>query len=457
MSDAFVRGVRGPYNSGKSTGMCWEVFRRASRQEKDAKGKRRTRWLVVRNTYRELEDTTIKTWLDWFPENDFGLLNRQQMTHHIQWGDIECEVLFRALDRPDDIKKVLSLEITGAWINEAREVGKGIVDAIIDRTGRYPAMRDGGPTWRGLIMDTNAPDDDHWWYRLAEDERPEGWEFYTQPPGLFEKGGKWVTNPKAENIGNIERDYYITRTAGKSRDYILVYYCNQYGFVQEGKAIYPEYLDHVHSAPEILEPIPGLPIYVGIDFGLTPAAVFGQRTVSGRWHWIDELVTEDMGAVRFAEVLGPVLRNKYTGYEIEVYGDPAGDDRAQTDEDTPMNILSARGIPCMPAPSNDWVVRREAVALPLNRMIDGKPGLLVSPKCRITRKGMAGGYHYRRVQVVGEERFHNKPNKNRFSHPCEAGQYMMLGAGEGDSVIPEGSKFWASLDDRYHDHDQAIV
>jgi len=90
-------------------------------------------------------------------------------------------------------------------------------------------------------------------------------------------------------------------------------------------------------------------------------------------------------------------------------------------------------------------------------MIDGKPGLLVSPKCRITRKGMAGGYHYRRVQVVGEERFHNKPNKNRFSHPCEAGQYMMLGAGEGDSVIPEGSKFWASLDDRYHDHDQAIV
>ena len=77
MSDAFVRGVRGPYNSGKSTGMCWEVFRRASRQEKDAKGKRRTRWLVVRNTYRELEDTTIKTWLDWFPENDFGLLNRQ--------------------------------------------------------------------------------------------------------------------------------------------------------------------------------------------------------------------------------------------------------------------------------------------------------------------------------------------------------------------------------------------
>ena len=69
-------------------------------------------------------------------------------------------------------------------------------------------------------------------------------------------------------------------------------------------------------------------------------------------------------------------------------------------------------------------------------MIDGKPGLLISPKCRITRKGMAGGYAYKRLQVSGDERFHDKPDKNKYSHPCEAAQYMMLGAGEGRSVIP---------------------
>ncbi len=71
----------------------------------------------------------------------------------------------------------------------------------------------------------------------------------------------------------------------------------------------------------------------------------------------------------------------------------------------------------------------------LNRLVNGQPGLLVSPKCRITRKGMAGGYHYKRVQVVGDERYQDKPNKNRFSHPCEAAQYMMLGAGEGYTVV----------------------
>ncbi len=174
--------------------------------------------------------------------------------------------------------------------------------------------------------------------------------------------------------------------------------------------------------------------------GEDQAAVFGQTTASGQWRWIDELVTEDVGAVEFAELLGPVLRNRYAGFYFEIYGDPAGDDRAQTDKTTPMEILKARGIPCVPAPSNDPVLRREAVALALRRMVDGRPGLLVSPKCAITRKGMAGGYCYKRVQVAGDERFHDKANKNRFSHPCEAAQYMMLGAGEGNSVIPRKKK-----------------
>ena len=411
-------------------------MRRAREQKPGPDDIRQTRWAVVRNTYRELTDTTIKTWLDWFPEDIFGAFHHGNMIHHIQHEDLDVEVLFRALDTPDDVKKVLSLELTGAWVNEAREVPKSIIDALGDRVGRYPSVRKGGCTWRGLLLDTNSPDDDHWWYRLAEEERPDDWKFYAQPPGLVEVGGEWRTNPDAENLGNLEPDYYETRAAGKTRDYIKVYYCNEYGFVQEGKPIYPEYVDHVHCSQEILEPIPDRTLYVGIDFGLTPAAVFGQQTVAGQWRWIDELVTEDMGATQFAEVLGPILRNRYKGYDVEIYGDPAGDDRAQTDKTTPFQILRGKGIDAWPAPSNDPVLRRETVATLLRRMVEGEPGLIISPKCKITRKGMAGGYAYKRVQVAGDERYHDKPNKNRYSHPCDAAQYMMLGAGEGRSVIP---------------------
>jgi len=38
------------------------------------------------------------------------------------------EVIFLALDRPEDVKKLLSLELTGVWINEARELPKSIID-----------------------------------------------------------------------------------------------------------------------------------------------------------------------------------------------------------------------------------------------------------------------------------------------------------------------------------------
>ena len=433
--DSFYRVIIGPVGSGKSTGCCFEIMRRAREQAANAEGVRKSRWAVIRNTYGELKDTTVKTWLDWFPEEYFGDFNRGNFDHKIRFADVELEVMFRALDKPKDVAKLLSLELTGAWVNECREVPKAILDTLGDRVGRFPSKREGGCTWRGVICDTNPPDEDHWLYRVAELERPENWAIFRQPGGVIERDGEFISNPAAENIENLEPDYYMARLPGKNPDYIRVYYASQYGFVREGKPVYPEYVDKIHCADEFLAPDPSVPLYVGLDFGLTPAAAFGQRLANGRWVWIDELVTEDMGVSRFADLLGPKLSGEFAGYEIEVYGDPAGRNRAETDEKTAFQILQAKGINARPAAdNNDYTRRREAVAVSLGRLIDGKPGLLVSPKCKMLRKAMAGGYCYRRIQVVGDERFHDKPNKDRFSHIAEAAQYMMLGAGEGRAI-----------------------
>ena len=301
-------------------------------------------------------------------------------------------------------------------------------------------MLKAGVRGRACSWTPTAPDDDHWWFRLAEEERPEGWEFWSQPAGLVEEDGEFRPNPKAENIKYLPADYYMQRKAGKGRDYVLVYYCNQYGFIREGRAVYPEFQDHVHTAKDILSPIPDRTVYVGIDFGLTPAAVLMQQTVAGQWRWIDEVVTEDIGAVRFAELLGRKLRGEYPDFEFEMYGDPAGEERSQVDERTPFQVLKVKGIEASPAPSNDPTIRREAVAAALGRMIDGEPGLLVSPKCKVTRKGMAGGYRFRRIQVANEERYTDHPVKDKYSHPCEAAQYAMLGAGEGRAIIRKDPK-----------------
>jgi len=427
-----------------------EVMKWALIQNPQNDGIRRSRFAVVRNTYGELRDTTLKTWLMWFPEEHFGKFNRQQMTHYIEIEPakdirVSSEVMFRALDRPDDVAKLLSMELTGAWINEAREIPKVIVDTLGDRVGQYPSAMMGGCVKPGVIMDTNPPDNDHWWYTIAETGQFKGrpidsdiWQFFKQPGALLQtKEGEYIANPKAENIENLNEgiDYYLKRVSGKSKDYIKIYYCAEYGFIIDGKPVIPEYIDSEHCAKINLEPVKGLPIYVGLDFGLTPAAVFTQRLLNGRWIWFDELCAEDMGISRFADILGPMLRGKYAGFDFSIYGDPAGEQRVPTDEKTPFQILEAKGIPASPAPTNDFTLRRESIATALQRFIDGKPGLMISPKCVMTRKGLAGGYHFRRKKISGDESYHDTPYKNMYSHPVEAGGYAMIGAGEGDLLI----------------------
>ena len=57
--------VVGPIGSGKSVGGVMKLFYRAAKQEPSpVDGIRYSRWLVVRNTNKELQDTTLKTFFD---------------------------------------------------------------------------------------------------------------------------------------------------------------------------------------------------------------------------------------------------------------------------------------------------------------------------------------------------------------------------------------------------------
>jgi len=439
-SRALYRGLMGPVGSGKSSACSVELMAKAFAQAPDAEGRRRTRFAVVRNTYRELKDTTLRTWLSWFPEDDFGPFSHTDMAHRVclpqpDGTTLDTEVLFRALDRPQDARKLLSLELTGAWVNEARELPLTLVEALGDRVERFPSDREGGCSWAGVILDTNPPDTDHWWHRLAEEARPDGWEFFCQPGGLMERGGVFIPNPRAENLDHLPRDFYLRRMAGKSARHVRVYYCGRYGFVQDGLPVYPEFDEPRHVASAPLDAVDGLPLYIGLDFGLTPAAALAQRLPNGRWLLLDELVSQSMGMVRFAGLLNDLLRSRYGGLAPEIWGDPAGMARAQTDERTPYDILRASGLYARPTNTNDPLLRREAVAAALDRDIEGQPGLVLSPRCRTLIAGMAGVWRFRRLAVSGEDRYTDAPEKSRFSHVCEAAQYLFVGAGEGRRLL----------------------
>ena len=434
--NSFVRVVLGPVGSSKSSACCLEVFTRACEQ-KAHQGVRKSRWAIIRNTYPELKSTTIKTWMDWFPMAEMRWDAPITSWLRLPLPDgtrMELEVMFFPLDRPEEVGKLRSLELTGAWINEASEVAKAVFDMCTQRVGRFPRVAHGGASWSGVVLDSNFPDDDSWLYRIAEKEKPKGWEVFKQPGGLLFKGGEpanrenYEINPGAENIPNLPGgyEYYFRQLPGKSRDWIKVFVLAQYGSVSDGKPIYPEWNDDVHCRE--VSAYPGRPLLLGLDYGLTPACVICQVSPRGQLLVLDELFAKDMGPKQFArDVIRPFLAMNYHGYGFQAAGDPAGMSGSKTEINTVFMDLAEEGIACVPAITNLFQPRREAVAKYLNRMIDGQPALIVHPNCDMIRRGFNGRYQFRRLQVVGQEfKYKDVPDKNDYSHLHDALQYAAL-------------------------------
>lgn len=420
-SDAEMRVIMGPVGSGKSVLCCFEIVRRAAQQAPNAQGKRKSRWAIIRQTVRQLSDTTIKTFLDWFPPGVCGDFMRTTKTYFLKIGDIEAEIMFRALDDADDVANLNSLELTGAWFNECRDIAPEIIDAMSKRISRYPADKDGGPTWFGMWGDTNPPTIDTWWYYMMEGIDPldgvspkkNGWEVFKQPSGRSQE---------AENIGKLRDGYYDT--TGRSDDYIRVYIDGEYGHSLAGTPIFKYFKPDYHISKGPLRPIiNGIrPIVVGIDLGLTPAAVIGQQDPRGRMLVFGEAVAYDMGIQRFARtMLKPLLNERFSGLPVHVVVDPAGIQRAQTDERSAVDILRQEGFLVKPARTNSISARINAVDDFLMRQVDGDSAFLMDPCCTSLKAALMGGYRYKEKS--------DTIDKNKHSHVAEALQYFALHVG----------------------------
>ena len=417
-SDAKMRVLMGPVGSGKSVASCFEVVRRASQQKHNNQKIRKSRVAIVRETARQLQDTTIKTFLDWFPPGVCGNFMRTTKTFFFKVGDVECEVMFRALDDADDVANLNSLELTFAWFNECRDIHPDIMDAMSKRIGRFPSAKDGGPSWFGMWGDTNPPTMDTWWYYQMEgldskdgvSPNNNGWKVFKQPSGR---------SPHAENIENLPDGYYDIQ--GRSDEYVRVYVDGEYGLSSAGQPVYKYFRPDYHIAGQTLRPvINGVrPIVIGMDLGLTPAAVIGQQDPRGRTLILDEAVSFDMGIQRFVRtILKPLIFERFTGAPVMVICDPAGIQRAQTDERSAVDIIKAEGLRVMPAKTNSVSARLSSVDDYLMRQVDGDAAFLLDPKCTWLKAAMMGGY-----------RFHKKNGnieKNKHSHVAEALQYLML-------------------------------
>jgi hypothetical protein len=125
---------------------------------------------------------------------------------------------------------------------------------------------------------------------------------------------------------------------------------------------------------------------------------------------------------------------------LEGWGDPAGLQASSIDEKkTPISVVQGCGVPIVAAPTNDPVLRQDAVRdLQGTLTMTGEPSIIIHPRCKTLIKAHAGAYCLKRKQVTGDESFHEKPDKNPYSHVAEALQYLLVGLGKDRRVLDGG-------------------
>lgn len=429
-------------NSGKSVGCCIKIFRIALNQAPGIDGIRRTRFVIVRNTQDQLNKTTLKTWQEWFPDGPLGVYKIAAKTYMMNFippdGIPVCsEVMFVALDDAADVAKVLSMEVTAGWINECREIPREIVENLGKRCGRYPSARQKPeavpaaewPTYAGLFGDTNAPEEDSYWQHIfdhlpIDEDNPNSvlaCDTFKQPAG---------DSPDAENIENLPFGYY--EQSGESDEWYRTMVQVKYARSIKGKPVYEKTFKperHISKVP--LKLWANLPIIIGQDCARSPASVLMQMLPNGRINILREATGFDMGAKTFVSMkLRPVLRNDAIENPLVFIGDPSWVRQNDTDDNSWKKELTAifkreEGHHVKSAETNDPIRRITALDEALRTYPDGDPLVMIDPSCTMLIQAMRNKYRYGRIKG-SDNKYHDRPDKNNWSHVAEAAQYGIL-------------------------------
>lgn len=469
-----VRGIMGPFGSGKTNVCFFDALTCASQMPVCIDGIRRWRGFMFRDTFTKLWDTTIKSWWDWFPQGmgDWSGAHGRQGTHTLRFDmpdgkPLELQMEFRALDETGDIEASLKgVEASWAYMNEMDTQSQEVLTNIIGRVEqrRYPPQRLLPPTafttdaagnrtpnyYVGVVGDMNPPDVDNWTYTLFEETRPSGHRLYKQPSGR---------SPQGENRSGVALASYV-KLAELNRhrpDWVKRMVDGQYGPSRDGMPVYAEFIDSQHVSEEDLAPLPGLDLLLGFDQGVTgPAMVIAQYTYAGQLRVIDELVpNKRTGATAFGEACKLYLKLRYPGFTVRAPAtvDPAGfagGDKEQGDHAWADTVAEKLGIPFIAAETNELEPRHDGVRqlLTHNPGPIAEQGFLLSPRCKMLRKGFNSHYKYQMVGTGKNAVPAAKPKKNAWSNPHDALQYIVLGLFGISGVVKGVAKKGKRIDAR---------
>ena len=417
--ELFYDWVVGPVGSGKTTGLFFKLAYMAGLQEPGPDGIRRTRAVIVRNTLPQLRDTTLSSWNYWFQDGVAGEWKATAWTFILRFGDVECEVLFRPLDTPQDVARVLSLEVTFAIFDEFVQIPKAIIEAMSARLGRYPPTTQGGATNWGMWGSSNPDTEDSWWFPYLHEVLPDNAKYFRQPSGF---------SPDAENLANLPGGaaYYTNQAKGKSEAWVKQFIEAEWGFSIAGTPVVSTFKPNLHLSKTPLRYNPMLPLVIGLDPGLANSAmIFGQEDLHGRLIVLGELIQSGYGTKRLmTDRLKPYLRQRFPGAQVILAPDPAANERTKNDERTIVDELK-RYFPVKIESNNRLPIRLSAIEHFTTRLTDIGPALLIDEKeCPMLVRALKGGWRFVVDQKYDTIKSAEPDKKNPYSHPGDAFGYL---------------------------------
>ena len=437
-SEAFFRLIAGPVGSGKTTACLFELLRRSCEQDPAPDGFRYTRFAIVRQTLSQLKMTVLKDITLWL--KGIAEWKVSENTIHIRIGDVISEWVLVPLEDPEDRKRLLSSQLTGAWISECIEIDVELVADISGRCARFPSGMHGGCTWAGVIADTNMPPEGTPWHTNMAVNVPPDWQVFIQPGGLTDQAEnlEWLnqskdtltlalTDPRRRAQGRI---YYERLARNNTPDWVKRYVHAQFGDDPSGTAVFKDTFRRAFHVAQSLTPVVGHPLIVGQDFGRDPASIICQVDHKGRLLVLEEVYAEDTGLELQLQKLRPVLlQERYMGRPVVIVGDPAGRAKDSIYEETSFDVIKRMGFKAYPAPTNDIDPRIRSVESFLLQQRDGGAAMVIDgSRCPTLVRALDGGYRYGKTKA-GQRK--PNPDKNKYSHISDALQYVCLAAHGG--------------------------
>jgi len=221
-SHARLKYVWGSIGTAKSTWLVWRVFFKAVQASKIGVS---LRAVIMRDTYRNLEDSTFKTWLRWFPDNSMmGYVSKSNPAdYQLRTPDGRLhEVLFRHGQTAQDASMFLSTEYGFIGLEEVapayvpggeQKVSPGMSEELFDLA--YSRLRQEGIAEPEIALTSNPPSRTHWASKRIIDKSGDerhGTMVFNLPGVSPVTWEHWFT-PTSENKANLRPGYYEELTA----------------------------------------------------------------------------------------------------------------------------------------------------------------------------------------------------------------------------------------------------